>query len=309
MRTLGTLLVGGCVAGVLMLISATSAVSYPAWSGGCNASSCHGNFDSGNYVSNVDGQSWGTDLMSGHMDFLIGGANDCDVCHSGTSWTPVNLGSSDGGRGLATISCLGCHGRDEGSGVRGSGLRQHHYNSGVTSCGSPFCHSDGDPANFTPVGEDVLPPYYANPGTDHPNIPTDPCNPGPGYSEDVLGVAGMGLDNDGDGFYDQDDSDCVASGVEAVPANFELHQNYPNPFNPTTVISFTVKGETVVHLDVLAPDGALVRSLLSGTVGAGSHEISWDGRDWSGNPVSSGVYFYRLRAGEEYMTRKMVLLK
>lgn len=309
MIALSRFFVGLVAAGAIMLMAAGEAAAYDNWAGGCNA--CHGDFNSGTYISLADGQNWGTDLMSGHKDIMIGGANDCGICHTSPGRSPVFTYTSDGGRGLAGISCLGCHGRDEGSGVRGTGLRQHHFNNGVTVCGNPFCHGgDGDPSAFTPVGEGVLPPYYENPGTDHPGIPDDPCNPGPGYPEDILGVAGTGLDNDGNDDYDANDAHCSATGIEPIVSyDFELHQNYPNPFNPTTWIRVTLEREMAVRLDVVSPDGKLVRILLSENLGPGSHEFPWDGRDWEGNPVSSGVYFYRLRAGKEQFTRKMVLLK
>lgn len=198
-------------------VGTTRVAAYPDWASGCNA--CHGDFNKGSYVSLADGQVWGTDLMSGHIDMLIGGANDCEICHTAPGKSPAFLASSDGGRGLPAISCLGCHGREEGTGVTGAGLRQHHFRNGVALCGNPFCHFDGDPASFTPVGEDIRPPYFANPGTDHPLIPDHPCNlAGFGFSEDIMGVANGGLDNDGDdrpspppgAGYDGLDADCSA---------------------------------------------------------------------------------------------------
>ena len=97
-------------------------------------------------------------------------------------------------------------GNDSVSAGRGAGLRQHHQNAGQTVCAG--CHSDSNPANYTPVGEDVLPDYYANPGTNHPAMPTDSCNAS--GSENFVGTA-LGLDNDGDGAYDTADSDCVTA--------------------------------------------------------------------------------------------------
>jgi hypothetical protein len=70
------------------------------------------------------------------------------------------------------------------------------------------CHGDADPASYTPVGEDVLPKYYAAPGSNHPQIPQDSCNPN--GEEDFAGTS-LGLDNDGDGSYDTADSDCTAA--------------------------------------------------------------------------------------------------
>ena len=208
---------------------------------------------------------------------------------------------------------MGCHGRDEDNVVgnpsfpdgRGAGLRQQHTNAGVNDC-IP-CHADADPANYTPVGEDVLPPYYANPGTGHPNMPTTPCNDD--GSEDFAGLT-TGQDNDGDGIYDGDDASCNLSGVGSpVAATARLMQNHPNPFNPTTEISYTTGEPGHVRLRVYSVNGKLVRTLVDGVVAAGEHTEHWDGRDTAGRRVASGTYFYRLRSGRIDERRKMTMVK
>ncbi len=210
------------LAAVALAGSARDAGAYSTWTDrskreplDTNCAQCHGDYFGPDYVSLVDGQAWGQNLMDGHIGLL---AFDCATCHTGFQFDTVFLGSSDGGNGLAPISCLGCHGRaetDAGGAVTGAGLRQHHWNAGVSDCQSA-CHRDADPALFTTVGEDVLPPYFANPGTGHPDIPTDPCNPSPDFTEDVLGN-GAGLDNDGDGLYDTDGSEPV--GLPPAPGD------------------------------------------------------------------------------------------
>jgi FlgD Ig-like domain len=92
-------------------------------------------------------------------------------------------------------------------------------------------------------------------------------------------------------------------------ADITLEQNVPNPFNPETTIRFSLPAGERVALAVYSTNGALVRTLVDGVQPAGSHDVTWDGRDASGRPVSSGVYFYRLSAGKFNETRKMVLLK
>ena len=94
-------------------------------------------------------------------------------------------------------------GNDSIFGGLGAGLRQHHTNAGVTECKT--CHADADPVNYTPVGEDVLPPYYFTPDPEFPNKPTDPCNQ---KGEEDYAGGPKGLDNDGDGSYDMSDFDC-----------------------------------------------------------------------------------------------------
>ncbi len=89
-----------------------------------------------------------------------------------------------------------------------------------------------------------------------------------------------------------------------------LEQNYPNPFNPQTTIAFALKARGRVRIDVFDVTGARVATLLDDTRAAGSYaDVRWDGRDAAGSPVVSGVYFYKLVAGEFSQTRKMVLLK
>ncbi len=193
----------------LFLAGAPGAMAYDQYSlnrDATNCRACHGDFRASNYVSLVDGQSWGN-LHDLHRNTMLGG--DCNACHSGSSRFPTYLGLSAGGSGLSTVSCLGCHGRSEDAGHDdtsaglGAGLRQHHTSAGVTVCQD--CHSDASATNYKPVGENVKPPYYANPGTNHPNMPTDPCNRG---GKENFAGAPFGLDNDGDGRIDGADLDC-----------------------------------------------------------------------------------------------------
>jgi hypothetical protein len=185
--------------------------------GGCD--NCHGAYDDNqSYISLVDNADWGTDLMGTHETMLN---NDCNVCHvPDVVFYPVFLNSAPGGSGLDPISCMGCHGRAEDRGTEldcvdpnnpatpcgdGVGMRQHHYNASPNFAGQIClsCHADTHPANYTPVDEDVKPPYYTpNPDPNYPNKPTDPCNPN---GEENYAGTGIGLDNDGDLLYDGND--------------------------------------------------------------------------------------------------------
>jgi hypothetical protein len=89
----------------------------------------------------------------------------------------------------------------------------------------------------------------------------------------------------------------------------KLLQNYPNPFNPATTISFTLPEKVNVNLSIFDLQGKLVKTLISETLPEGDGECMWDGTDLRGNSVSSGIYFYRLKAGKKVLTKKMVLLK
>ena len=94
-----------------------------------------------------------------------------------------------------------------------------------------------------------------------------------------------------------------------LPARVELQGNFPNPFNPSTVISFGLPAAQPVSLNVYDVHGSLVRTLVSGSLDAGHHQATWNGRDDRGGSVASGVYFYRLQCAQGVQQGKMVLLK
>jgi hypothetical protein len=99
--------------------------------------------------------------------------------------------------------------------------------------------------------------------------------------------------------------------VDATPRPRQLAlENYPNPFNPSTTIRYALPAPAKVTLAVYDVSGRLVRTIVRDVARpAGVFEAMWDGTDSSGQPVASGVYFYRLQAGPESLTRKAVLLK
>jgi hypothetical protein len=104
------------------------------------------------------------------------------------------------------------------------------------------------------------------------------------------------------------------AGVYVPVRQAGLGQNYPNPFNPTTKIEYRLPesgagGKADVSVVVYDVRGSRVRTLVSGAQTAGKHVIEWDGRNDGGEPVGSGVYFYRLRTLHFVETRKMVLVK
>jgi hypothetical protein len=95
-----------------------------------------------------------------------------------------------------------------------------------------------------------------------------------------------------------------------VPAKYSLQQNYPNPFNPVTKIKFDIQKSvvssqnSVVTLKVFDITGKEVATLVNEKLNPGTYEVTFDG----GN-LSSGIYFYQLRAGEFIKTKKLILLK
>jgi hypothetical protein len=103
----------------------------------------------------------------------------------------------------------------------------------------------------------------------------------------------------------------TTTGVPAsqVPARFALQQSYPNPFNPSATISYSLEKPVSVRLVVYNLLGQRVKALVGTHQQAGNHIAVWDGTDYSGRRVASGIYFYRLEAGSFTATKKMVMIK
>jgi hypothetical protein len=107
-----------------------------------------------------------------------------------------------------------------------------------------------------------------------------------------------------------DPADAVGVNPFTGRLDFALRQNHPNPFSvANTSISFSIPRADRATLQVFDVQGRLVRTLLDGAMDAGAHTVTWNGRNDSDREVSSGVYFYRLQAGEESATRKAILLR
>ncbi len=96
---------------------------------------------------------------------------------------------------------------------------------------------------------------------------------------------------------------------KAVPTAFALRPNYPNPFNPVTNVAFALPVDCKVSLKIYNVAGQLVRTLVNETMPAGNHTVTWDGTNSSGEKVASGIYFYKLNAGDFSKTMKMVMTK
>ena len=94
-----------------------------------------------------------------------------------------------------------------------------------------------------------------------------------------------------------------------VPQSFYLYQNYPNPFNGTTVISYQLSVPSRVELSIINTSGQKVRTWVDERQTPGVYSVQWDTRDASGRTVVSGVYLYRLIAGEFVEVRKMSLVR
>ena len=99
------------------------------------------------------------------------------------------------------------------------------------------------------------------------------------------------------------------AGSDMGPSTFGMMQNYPNPFNPETEISYSLPEAAQVRLTVYNMLGQKVKTLVDEYQAAGRKTVSWDGTDERGNKAASGIYFYRVKAGEFEDTKKMILMK
>jgi hypothetical protein len=101
----------------------------------------------------------------------------------------------------------------------------------------------------------------------------------------------------------------VSNDDPVIPAVTELKGNFPNPFNPLTTISYSVKEAAPVSIGIYNIKGQLVRNLVHEEKAAGNYKVVFDGLDNNQESLASGVYFYRMQAGDYTGTRKMIMLK
>jgi hypothetical protein len=102
----------------------------------------------------------------------------------------------------------------------------------------------------------------------------------------------------------QDFTTDVEPVNELTPSDFSLEQNYPNPFNPSTTINFSIPNEAFVTLDVYNAIGQKVALLVNETKSAGTYSA-----DFNASNLTSGIYFYKISAGNFTETKKMILMK
>ena len=133
-------------------------------------------------------------------------------------------------------------------------------------------------------------------------------------------VLGIGQSNSQMGNRDRADGNCVRCirdqqtqvsviNKELIPELFALHQNYPNPFNPITNLSYDLAEDLFVSITIYDLLGNVINNLVSENQSSGYKSVQWNATNNQGQPVSAGVYLYRIEAGEFRQTRKMILLK
>ncbi len=123
---------------------------------------------------------------------------------------------------------------------------------------------------------------------------------------DDLTDPGWTLDNI---FVVSGDAVSVEDGLSPELVSAALHPNYPNPFNPETNISYSLASPQEVSIEIYNLKGQRVASHQPGMQPAGTHHFVWKGCDDRGHAVASGVYFYRMKAGDFQKSMKMVLMK
>jgi hypothetical protein len=101
----------------------------------------------------------------------------------------------------------------------------------------------------------------------------------------------------------------VAPQGPAQPQSYDLIGAYPNPFNPSTRIAFAIPSSAQVRLEIYNTQGIRIKSLLHEQIGAGQHEVSWDGTNDLGQSVATGAYYCLMRAGSLVKTIRLMLLK
>ena len=95
----------------------------------------------------------------------------------------------------------------------------------------------------------------------------------------------------------------------SIPNDFIIHQNYPNPFNPTTTLRYDIPKDGLVNITVYDMLGNKINQLVNEVQNSGYKSVQWNATNYQGEPVSAGVYLYKIQAGNFVDTKKMILLK
>jgi hypothetical protein len=287
-----------------------------------------GTYYNGAYVSTNNGTSWtavnngltdslgrpltvvslavgGTDLIAATASEPWGGGVFRST-NMGASWTWANAGLPAD----TTVSAFAVSGTNLFAGTIAGIFRSTNngtswalVNSGIT----PYCLAASGTNIFS--GTNGYGPFYGvflstDSGTNWTAVNSGFSGPGV-FS---LAVIGTNLFLASDGVWRRPLSemilDSVNSTVEKLPSSFSLAQNYPNPFNPSTTIRYALPQRSQVTLTVFNTLGQLVATLVNESQDAGYHDLRFDG-----NGLASGVYFYRLRAGDFVVTKRLLLLR
>ncbi len=237
----------------------------------------------------------------------------CATCHDAHKGVYFNLGGLK-----ASVKCENCHPNKQITGHEVTKTKAE-----CTDCHMPFGARNGD--QLTPYVADQSTHYWkilTNPISMFDNLETinNTATPPVGFKfirQDASGISGLTLDYTCLQCHTTRDI-AWASGkaknihsvgtdvqiASTIPSAYTLGQNYPNPFNPTTTIKFALPKSSLVSLNVYSISGELVNSILNKEMSGGWHEVVFDAKQ-----LASGVYIYRIQAGEFAYSRKMIVMK
>ena len=232
------------------------------------------------------------------------GNMQCTTCHESHKGVFYELG------GLKEdVTCQSCHTNKE---IAGHGPEKAE----CVDCHMPFASRTAE--TFTPYVADISAHYWAintDPITMFANLDTIGGN----YfiKTDGEGLSSLTLDYTCVQCHVSQDVEWASQyaknihevGVsiedgDLVPSGYTLAQNYPNPFNPVTTIAFSIPGANHVKIDLYSIQGRFLQTIVDGQVAGGRHEITFDG-----SQLASGLYLYKITAGEFSYSRKMMLIK
>ncbi|MEK9135710.1 MAG: FlgD immunoglobulin-like domain containing protein [Bacteroidota bacterium] len=247
----------------------------------------------------------GTNLFAGTSGGVFLSTNN------GTSWTAVNTGLTN-----TTVFALAVSGTNLFAGTLAGGVflstnngtSWTAVNSGLTNTDVRSLAVSGTNLFAGTGGRGVF--VSTNNGTSWVA-----ANTGMPTNTRVVSLAVSGTNlfagTGGSGVWRRPLSEMVSVRLSSddLPTEFSLEQNYPNPFNPETRIRFALSKTEPTQLDVFDILGRHVRSLVKEQLSAGDHEVVWDGQNDEGRSVASGVYLYRLVAGQSVNTKRMLLLR
>jgi len=125
----------------------------------------------------------------------------------------------------------------------------------------------------------------------------------------VVGAKGYTDSHTGSAYVYSGTTNRIEGMDSNLSENFALNQNYPNPFNPVTSLSYDLPEDSFVSITIYDMLGNVVNNLVNTNQSSGYKTVQWNATNNQGHPVSAGVYFYSIEAGEFRQTKKMILLK
>ena len=187
---------------------------------------------------------------------------------------------------IFNANCTTCHYSSGGMGSLNLTSFSELMNGGVSG---PSIVA-GDHQNSLLYQRIVLPP-----GTDGnmpPNVP---------LSQSQIDIIAQWID--------QGASLQISDNISISPEKHILYQNYPNPFNPNTTLSYTLSQAGFVNITIYDMAGNTIKTITNGSQNAGLKKVDWNATNDNNEPVSAGLYIYKMQANEFTKTMKMLLLK